>query len=245
MAYAKTGCRIGEIDQWRIGGIKRCSPMDEDNARSMLGIASCVQIASGRDPAASQCRSGIASKSPAPAAATRNRWRSSEHPDVRRIAAAGQGLDAGGGGGTPPPRRGPCHYATSSVTAQLWLIERSQVPARNSYAFDSRAMRTISANEVASLGVQVHGGGRHVLHQKKPRWQHFRDARIAQFMKAPTAFRRPIWCRKLGLGWWRGEVSANFRNSATEAQGEESLLALRPTSRRIRAVDGQRRCLDR
>ncbi len=57
----------------------------------------------------------------------------------------------------------------------------------------AKAFSTDIGNEVASLGVQVHGGMGYV--EETGAAQHYRDARITPSTRAPTASRRSTWSR--------------------------------------------------
>ncbi len=106
------------------------------------------------------------------------------HPDVRRMLLTMRTLTLAA--------RGIC-MATAVATDLANTADDRNIRARNADRVAlltpvAKAFSTDIAVEVASLGIQVHGGMGFI--EDTGAAQHLRDARILPIYKAPTAFRR-------------------------------------------------------
>jgi alkylation response protein AidB-like acyl-CoA dehydrogenase len=178
MAYGEQGECIGEMIGGEFGGMKAMFTM-MNNARINVGSQG-VQIAERATQQASHyatervqsARAGSGSKEPVAII---------EHPDVRRMLLRSKALTQAA--------RALLYYATSSVDRATLGIEgaksRAEIltPLIKGYGTDI-------GNEVASRGVQVHGG----LGVIEPALASISAMPGShRSTKAPTAFRRPIW----------------------------------------------------
>ncbi len=186
MAYGEQGECIGDMIGGEYGGMKAMFTM-MNNARINVGSQG-VQIAERATQQASQfaaeriqsARAGSGNKAPVAII---------EHPDVRRMLLRAKSLTQA--------TRALLYYATSSVDRATLGIEgaksRAEIltPLIKGYGTDI-------GNEVASLGVQVHGGMGFI--EETGAGQHFRDARIAPIYEGTNGIQAAdLVGRKLGL----------------------------------------------
>ena len=212
MAYGEQDECIGEMIGGEFGGMKAMFTM-MNNARINVGSQG-VQIAERATQQASQfaaeriqsARAGSGDKAPVAII---------EHPDVRRMLLRSKALTQAA--------RALLYYATSSVDRATLGIEgaksRAEIltPLIKGYGTDI-------GNEVASIGVQVHGGMGFI--EETGAGQHFRDARIAPIYEGTNGIQAAdLVGRKLGLDG--GEAMATLiADIRSEAREDENLLAL-------------------
>ncbi|WP_321325917.1 acyl-CoA dehydrogenase [uncultured Parasphingorhabdus sp.] len=220
MAYGEQDECIGEMIGGEFGGMKAMFTM-MNNARINVGSQG-VQIAERATQQAchyatervQSARAGSGSKEPVAII---------EHPDVRRMLLRSKALTQAA--------RALLYYATSSVDRATLGIEgaksRAEIltPLIKGYGTDI-------GNEVASIGVQVHGGMGFI--EETGAGQHFRDARIAPIYEGTNGIQAAdLVGRKLGLDG--GEAMKTFITEIrNEAKDEENLLALADSCENIR-----------
>lgn len=186
MAYGENDECIGEMIGGEFGGMKAMFTM-MNNARINVGSQG-VQIAERATQQAiyyatdrvQSARAGSGNKQPVAII---------EHPDVRRMILRSKALTQAA--------RALLYYATAHVDGATLGIEgaksRAEVltPLIKGYGTDI-------GNEVASIGVQVHGGMGFV--EETGAAQHFRDARIAPIYEGTNGIQAAdLVGRKLGL----------------------------------------------
>ena len=212
MAYGEQGECIGEMIGGEFGGMKAMFTM-MNNARINVGSQG-VQIAERATQQAihyaservQSARAGSGNKQPVAII---------EHPDVRRMLLRSKALTQAA--------RALLYFATSSVDRATLGIEgaksRAEIltPLIKGYGTDI-------GNEVASLGVQVHGGMGFI--EETGAGQHFRDARIAPIYEGTNGIQAAdLVGRKLGLDG--GDAMKTFiAEIRAEAKDDESLMAL-------------------
>ena len=212
MGYGENDACIGEMIGGEFGGMKAMFTM-MNNARINVGSQG-VQIAERATQQASQfaaeriqsARAGSGTKDPVAII---------EHPDVRRMLLRSKALTQAA--------RALLYYATSYVDRATVGIEGAKsraellTPLIKGYGTDI-------GNEVASIGVQVHGGMGFI--EETGAGQHFRDARIAPIYEGTNGIQAAdLVGRKLGLDG--GEAMASLiAEIKAEAQDEDALLAL-------------------
>ena len=220
MAYGEHGECIGEMIGGEFGGMKAMFTM-MNNARINVGSQG-VQIAERATQQASRfameriqsARAGSGNKSPVAII---------EHPDVRRMLLRSKALTQAA--------RALLYYASSSVDRATLGIEgaksRAEIltPLIKGYGTDI-------GNEVASIGVQVHGGMGFI--EETGAGQHFRDARIAPIYEGTNGIQAAdLVGRKLGLDG--GEAMQQFiAEIRAEAEDGSSLMALAQACEEIR-----------
>lgn len=216
MAYGEEDACIGEIIGGEFGGIKAMFTM-MNNARINVGSQG-VQIAERATQQASlfaservqSARAGSGNKTPVAII---------EHPDVRRMLLRSKALTQAA--------RALLYYATSSIDRATLGVDgaksRSEIltPLIKGYGTDI-------GNEVASIGVQVHGGMGFI--EETGAGQHFRDARIAPIYEGTNGIQAAdLVGRKLGLDGGDAMMSliADIKAEAkSEGRDENGLLAL-------------------
>ena len=220
MAYGEHGECIGEMIGGEFGGMKAMFTM-MNNARINVGSQG-VQIAERATQQASRfameriqsARAGSGNKSPVAII---------EHPDVRRMLLRSKALTQAA--------RALLYYASSSVDRATLGIEGAKsradilTPLITGYGTDI-------GNEVASIGVQVHGGMGFI--EETGAGQHFRDARIAPIYEGTNGIQAAdLVGRKLGLDG--GEAMQQFiAEIRAEAEDGSSLMALAQACEEIR-----------
>ncbi|WP_422345564.1 acyl-CoA dehydrogenase [Parasphingorhabdus sp.] len=212
MAYGENDECIGEMIGGEFGGMKAMFTM-MNNARINVGSQG-VQIAERATQQAIQyatdrvqsARAGSGSKDPVAII---------EHPDVRRMILRSKALTQAA--------RALLYYATSHVDGATLDIEgaksRAEIltPLIKGYGTDI-------GNEVASIGVQVHGGMGFV--EETGAAQHFRDARIAPIYEGTNGIQAAdLVGRKLGLDGGDA-MMALIAEIKAEAKDEDALMTL-------------------
>ncbi|HEY9090076.1 acyl-CoA dehydrogenase [Parasphingorhabdus sp.] len=212
MAYGENGECIGEMIGGEFGGMKAMFTM-MNNARINVGSQG-VQIAERAMQQATQyandrvqsARAGSGSKEPVAII---------EHPDVRRMILRSKALTQAA--------RALLYYATSHVDGATLGIEgaksRAEIltPLIKGYGTDI-------GNEVASIGVQVHGGMGFI--EETGAAQYYRDARIAPIYEGTNGIQAAdLVGRKLGLDGGDA-LMALISDIKAEAQDEDALMAL-------------------
>jgi alkylation response protein AidB-like acyl-CoA dehydrogenase len=138
-----------------------------------------------------------------------------EHPDVRRMLLRMKALTQGA--------RALCYYAAS----QTDRAERGDAAAKARADLLTPLVKAYGTDvgvEVASLGVQVHGGMGYI--EETGAAQHFRDIRIAPIYEGTNGIQAAdLVGRKIGLEG--GAVLARLLNEIREEAGDEAeLMAL-------------------
>ncbi len=212
MAYGENDACIGEMIGGEFGGMKAMFTM-MNNARINVGSQG-VQIAERATQQAIQyahdrvqsARAGSGSKDSVAII---------EHPDVRRMILRSKALTQAA--------RALLYYATAHVDGATLGIEgaksRAEIltPLIKGYGTDI-------GNEVASLGVQVHGGMGFV--EETGAAQHFRDARIAPIYEGTNGIQAAdLVGRKLGLDGGEAMLML-ITDIKAEAKDEEALMTL-------------------
>lgn len=215
MAYGENDECIGEMIGGEFGGMKAMFTM-MNNARINVGSQG-VQIAERATQQAiyyatdrvQSARAGSGNKEPVAII---------EHPDVRRMILRSKALTQAA--------RALLYYATSHVDGATLGIEgaksRAEVltPLIKGYGTDI-------GNEVASIGVQVHGGMGFV--EETGAAQHFRDARIAPIYEGTNGIQAAdLVGRKLGLDGGDAMMGL-IADIKAEAQDEDALMILAMT----------------
>jgi len=215
MAYGENDECIGEMIGGEFGGMKAMFTM-MNNARINVGSQG-VQIAERATQQAiyyatdrvQSARAGSGNKEPVAII---------EHPDVRRMILRSKALTQAA--------RALLYYATSHVDGATLGIEgaksRAEVltPLIKGYGTDI-------GNEVASIGVQVHGGMGFV--EETGAAQHFRDARIAPIYEGTNGIQAAdLVGRKLGLDGGDAMMGL-IADIKAEAQDEDALMTLAMT----------------
>ena len=211
LSFGDEGDCVGELIGPEHGGMRAMFTM-MNNARLNVGLEG-VQVAE----AATQAAVTYALErvqSPRAGAASRESVRIVEHPDVRRMLLRMKAQTQAA--------RALVYYAASQVDraelGQTGARERLELmtPLAKSYATDI-------GNEVASLGIQVHGGMGYV--EETGAAQFFRDARIFPIYEGTNGIQAAdLVGRKLGLAG-----GAAFASLIEEMRGEaraESLTGL-------------------
>jgi alkylation response protein AidB-like acyl-CoA dehydrogenase len=216
MAYGEQNECIGEMIGGEFGGMKAMFTM-MNNARINVGSQG-VQIAERATQQASQfaleriqsARAGSGNKAPVAII---------EHPDVRRMLLRAKALTEAA--------RALLYYATSSVDRASLGIDGAKARAEILTPL-IKGYGTDIGNEVASLGVQVHGGMGFI--EETGAGQHFRDARIAPIYEGTNGIQAAdLVGRKLGLDGGEAMLSliAEIKAEAKSGDRDESgLLAL-------------------
>lgn len=212
MAYGEADACIGEMIGGEFGGMKAMFTM-MNNARINVGSQG-VQIAERAtqqaiDYAAERvqsARAGSGSKEPVAII---------EHPDVRRMLLRSKALTEGA--------RALLYYATSHVDQASLGIEGAKARAEILTPL-IKGYGTDIGNEVASIGVQIHGGMGFI--EETGAAQHFRDARIAPIYEGTNGIQAAdLVGRKLGLDG--GEAMASLiADIKAEAAGDDALMML-------------------
>ncbi|MEH6758070.1 MAG: acyl-CoA dehydrogenase [Parasphingorhabdus sp.] len=212
MGYGESNECIGEMIGGEFGGMIAMFTM-MNNARINVGSQG-VQIAERATQLAIQyatdriqsARAGSGSKESVAII---------EHPDVRRMILRSKALTQAA--------RALLYYATSHVDGASLGIEgaksRAEVltPLIKGYGTDI-------GNEVASLGVQVHGGMGFI--EETGAAQHFRDARIAPIYEGTNGIQAAdLVGRKLGLDGGDA-LMALIADIKVEAKDEDGLMTL-------------------
>ncbi|WP_108811299.1 acyl-CoA dehydrogenase family protein [Sphingorhabdus sp. Alg231-15] len=212
MAYGENDECIGEMIGGEFGGMKAMFTM-MNNARINVGSQG-VQIAERATQQAIQyahdrvqsARAGSGSKDSVAII---------EHPDVRRMILRSKALTQAA--------RALLYYATAHVDGATLGIDgaksRAEIltPLIKGYGTDI-------GNEVASIGVQVHGGMGFV--EETGAAQHFRDARIAPIYEGTNGIQAAdLVGRKLGLDGGEAMLML-IADIKAEAKDEEALMTL-------------------
>ncbi|MEO9468298.1 acyl-CoA dehydrogenase [Parasphingorhabdus sp.] len=212
MAYGEKDACIGEMIGGEFGGMKAMFTM-MNNARINVGSQG-VQIAERATQQAigfaaervQSARAGSGSKEPVAII---------EHPDVRRMLLRSKSLTQAA--------RALLYYATSHVDLATLGIDGAKARAEILTPL-IKAYGTDIGNEVASIGVQVHGGMGFV--EETGAAQHLRDARIAPIYEGTNGIQAAdLVGRKLGLDGGEA-MMALLADIKTTAAGEERLIAL-------------------
>lgn len=212
MAYGEEDECIGELIGGEFGGMKAMFTM-MNNARINVGSQG-VQIAERATQQASQfameriqsSRAGSGTKDPVAII---------EHPDVRRMLLRSKALTQAS--------RALLYYATSAVDRATLEIEGAKARAEILTPL-IKGYGTDIGNEVASIGVQVHGGMGFI--EETGAGQHFRDARIAPIYEGTNGIQAAdLVGRKLGLEGGDA-MTALIADIKTEAGADSALTAL-------------------
>ncbi len=212
MAYGENDECIGEMIGGEFGGMKAMFTM-MNNARINVGSQG-VQIA---ERATQQAAHFAAERIQSARAGSGNKSSVAiiEHPDVRRMLLRSKTLTQAA--------RALLYYATSAVDgATLGDTEaksRAEIltPLIKGYGTDI-------GNEVASIGVQVHGGMGFV--EETGAGQHFRDARIAPIYEGTNGIQAAdLVGRKLGLDGGDAMMSL-IADIRAEAKHDAALASL-------------------
>jgi len=197
MAYGEQGECIGEMIGGEFGGMKAMFTM-MNNARINVGSQG-VQIAERATQQAS--RFALVAII--------------EHPDVRRMLLRSKALTQAA--------RALLYYASSSVDRASLGIQGAKARAEILTPL-IKGYGTDIGNEIASIGIQVHGGMGFI--EETGAGQHFRDARIAPIYEGTNGIQAAdLVGRKLGLDG--GEAMQAFvAEIRTEAGDDDSLMAL-------------------
>jgi hypothetical protein len=138
-----------------------------------------------------------------------------EHPDVRRMLLRSKALTQAA--------RALLYYSTSFVDRATLEIEGAKSRAEVLTPL-IKAYGTDIGNEVASLGVQIHGGMGFI--EETGAAQHFRDARIAPIYEGTNGIQAAdLVGRKLGLDGGEA-LMALIADIKAEAKEESGLMAL-------------------
>ncbi|WP_109354477.1 acyl-CoA dehydrogenase [Sphingorhabdus sp. EL138] len=212
MAYGENDECIGEMIGGEFGGMKAMFTM-MNNARINVGSQG-VQIAERATQQAIQYANDRVQSARA-GSGSRDSVAIIEHPDVRRMLLRSKALTQAA--------RALLYYATSHVDGATLGIEgaksRAEIltPLIKGYGTDI-------GNEVASIGVQVHGGMGFV--EETGAAQHFRDARIAPIYEGTNGIQAAdLVGRKLGLDGGDA-MMALIADIKTEAKDEDALMTL-------------------
>ncbi len=212
LAFGEEGDCVGELIGPEFGGIRAMFTM-MNNARLNVGLQG-VQIAEGATQKAiwfaqervQSARVGGASRDPVVII---------EHPDVRRMLLR---MKAG-----TQAIRALSYYAAGQVDRASLGIEGAQetvdllTPLAKAYGTDM-------GEEIASIGIQVHGGMGYV--EDTGAAQYYRDARIAQIYEGTNGIQAAdLVGRKLGM---RGgdAIREHLARIGTEAGDHAGLKAL-------------------
>ncbi|GAB5482683.1 MAG: acyl-CoA dehydrogenase [Parasphingorhabdus sp.] len=212
MAYGENDECIGEMIGGEFGGMKAMFTM-MNNARINVGSQG-VQIAERATQQAIQYANDRVQSARA-GSGSKDSVAIIEHPDVRRMLLRSKALTQAA--------RALLYYATSHVDGATLGIEgaksRAEIltPLIKGYGTDI-------GNEVASIGVQVHGGMGFV--EETGAAQHFRDARIAPIYEGTNGIQAAdLVGRKLGLDGGDA-MMALIADIKTEAKDEDALMTL-------------------
>jgi acyl-CoA dehydrogenase len=159
-----------------------------------------------------------------------------EHPDIRRMLMEMRAKTVAA--------RGLCYQLAEAIDRS----HHEQDVDRRRYASDlaalltpvAKAFATDIGNEVASLGVQVHGGMGYI--EETGAAQHFRDARIAAIYEGTNGIQAiDLVTRKVSManGEVIGDFIDNLRSSLEGVAASERFGALAPALRK--AVDALER----
>jgi 3-(methylthio)propanoyl-CoA dehydrogenase len=212
MAYGEDGDSYGEMIGAECGGMRAMFVM-MNNARLMVGNqgiqigerATQLALAYAQD----RVQSARASAPGAGPVAI------IEHPDVRRMLLRMKALTQGA--------RSLVYYAAGQV--DRGTLGDSQAAMRADVLIPlAKAWPTDMGVEIASLGIQVHGGMGFV--EETGAAQHYRDARIAPIYEGTNGIQAAdLVGRKLGLG--NGEALAGLIADIRDgAEGEQTLVDL-------------------
>ncbi|MEW4468843.1 acyl-CoA dehydrogenase [Parasphingorhabdus sp. JC815] len=212
MAYGENDECIGEMIGGEFGGMKAMFTM-MNNARINVGSQG-VQIAERATQLAIQyatdrvqsARAGSGSKQPVVII---------EHPDVRRMILRSKALTQAA--------RALLYYATSHVDGATLGLEGAKARAEILTPL-IKGYGTDIGNEVASIGLQVHGGMGFI--EETGAAQHFRDARIAPIYEGTNGIQAAdLVGRKLGLDGGDA-MTALITDIKAEAKDDDALMAL-------------------
>jgi alkylation response protein AidB-like acyl-CoA dehydrogenase len=212
MSYGEDGDSYGEMIGAEYGGMRAMFVM-MNNARLMVGNQG-IQIAErATQQAVSYARERVQSaRASDPAAGP---VAIIEHPDVRRMLLRMKALTQGA--------RALVYYAAGQL--DRGGLGDAAAAARTEVLIPlAKAWSTDIGCEVASIGVQVHGGMGFI--EETGAAQHYRDARIAPIYEGTNGIQAAdLVGRKLSLG--NGEaLSALIGDIRTGAAGEAGLVAL-------------------
>lgn len=212
MAYGEEDACIGEMIGGELGGMKAMFTM-MNNARINVGSQG-VQIAERATQQASLFAMDRIQSARA-GSGTKDGVAIIEHPDVRRMLLRSKALTQAA--------RALLYYATSAVDRATLGLEggksRAEIltPLIKGYGTDI-------GNEVASIGVQVHGGMGFI--EETGAGQHFRDARIAPIYEGTNGIQAAdLVGRKLGLDGGAAMTSL-LTDIKAEAQDHDGLMTL-------------------
>ncbi len=220
MAYGEDGVdAIGELIGAECGGMRAMFVM-MNNARLMVGNQG-VQIGERATQAALDYASTRVQgpRASAPGAGTVT---IAEHPDVRRMLLRMRSLTQGA--------RALVYYAAGQL--DRGALGDSAAAARTEILIPlAKAWATDAGVEIASIGIQVHGGMGFV--EETGAAQHYRDARIAPIYEGTNGIQAAdLVGRKLSLGNGEplGALIADIRGGA---QDEPGLVALADACDRV------------
>jgi len=212
MAYGENDECIGDLIGGEFGGMKAMFTM-MNNARINVGSQG-VQIS---ERATQQAIAYAQDRVQSARAGSGNKDGVAiiEHPDVRRMLLRSQSLTQA--------TRALLYYATSYVDKATLGIDGAKARAEILTPL-IKGYGTDVGNEVASLGVQVHGGMGFV--EETGAAQHLRDARIAPIYEGTNGIQAAdLVGRKLGLDG--GAAMAELLNEIkTAGQSSDNLMTL-------------------
>ena len=217
MSYGDEGACVGWLIGPEMGGMRAMFTM-MNNARLNVGLQG-VSIAERAMQAAlayaRQRVQGAREGRPAPILG---------HPDVRRMVFRMKALTQGA--------RALAYYAAGQIDRAA--IGDAAAKARADLLIPLvKAWGTDVGVEVASLGVQVHGGMGYV--EETGAAQHYRDARISPIYEGTNGIQAAdLVMRKIGLGGG-AVLEALLADAEAGAAGEEALPALLGDCRRLGA----------
>ncbi|MEL6874680.1 MAG: acyl-CoA dehydrogenase [Pseudomonadota bacterium] len=210
MAYGEKDACYGEMIGGEFGGMKAMFTM-MNNARINVGSQG-VQIS---ERATQQAISYAADRVQSARAGSGNMEPVAiiEHPDVRRMLLRSKSLTQA--------TRALLYYATSHVDRATLGLEGAKARAEILTPL-IKGYGTDVGNEVASIGVQVHGGMGFV--EETGAAQHFRDARIAPIYEGTNGIQAAdLVGRKLGLDG--GEAMNSLLAEIKLSAGDEPALS--------------------
>ena len=199
------GC-VGEIIGEEGGGMRAMFTM-MNNARLNVGLQGVAIAERATQRAVDYARTRV--QSARAGAATRDPVAIMEHPDVRRMLLRMKALTQGA--------RALVYYAASMVD-RAHLGDAAAAARLEMLTPLAKAYGTDIGCEVASLGIQVHGGMGFV--EETGAAQHFRDARITPIYEGTNGVQAAdLVNRKLGLdgGAVFAALIADIRDAATDA----------------------------
>jgi alkylation response protein AidB-like acyl-CoA dehydrogenase len=226
LAFGEEGDCIGELIGPELGGIRAMFTM-MNNARLNVGLQGVQVAEAATQRALAFARERI--QSPRASAPGAGAVAIVEHPDVRRMLLR---------------MRAQTQAARALVYLACGQVDRANAgDAEAKLRLDlltplAKSHATDLGNEVASLGIQVHGGMGYI--EETGAAQHFRDARIFPIYEGTNGIQAAdLVGRKLGLdnGGAFQRLLADMRTEAREPALVQLIQACEDTARRLLAAD--------